>query len=121
MPFPREAYEAAIREAGLGVEASLRAFDRACETAVAELGAATPAPPPPGPTALKRLPELCAVGNPGFDALVERARLGLPKAAHGMAAAGLARVVDFQDAAYGGEYLDRVQPFTEIEATSGNA
>src|SRR6266481_5475336 len=48
LPFPREAYEAAIRDAGLGVEASLRAFGRAHDAALAELRAPTPAPPHTG-------------------------------------------------------------------------
>src|SRR5262249_4446332 len=44
LPFPREAYETTIREAGLGVEASLRAFARAYDTALAERRSPTPAP-----------------------------------------------------------------------------
>ena len=40
LPFPREAYEAAIRDAGLGVEASLRAFGRAHDAALAEFNVA---------------------------------------------------------------------------------
>ena len=118
LPFPREAYEAAIREAGLGVEASLRAFARAHDAAVAELRAPTPAPPPSTGAALKRIPRLQPIGDKEFDALVERART-FPEPAHGMIAAGLARVVDFQDVAYGDEYLDRLEPFIalEVEAT----
>src|SRR5260370_5586057 len=46
LPFPRPAYEATIREAGLGVAASLRAFDRRYETALAEQHSGTPAAPP---------------------------------------------------------------------------
>src|SRR6202008_4113999 len=38
-----------------------------------------------------------------------------------MIAAGLARVVDFQDVAYGRDYLDLVESFAEIEARSVNA
>src|SRR5215475_6558076 len=45
LPFPRAAYESAIRDAGLGVEASLRAFARAHDAAIAELRKPTPAPP----------------------------------------------------------------------------
>jgi indolepyruvate ferredoxin oxidoreductase beta subunit len=114
LPFPRDAYEAAIRSAGLGVEASLRAFARAHDAAVAELRAPSPAPPPHTGAALKRLPTLQPIGDAGFDALVERARR-FPQAAHGMIAAGLARVVDFQDLAYGSEYLDRLQAFADVE------
>jgi indolepyruvate ferredoxin oxidoreductase beta subunit len=111
LPFPRAAYESAIREAGLGVEASLRAFARAYDAAVTELK--SPAPRVGAPT--KEFPELRPIGDAGFDALVERARK-LPEPVHGMVAAGLARVVDFQDVAYGQQYLDRLDAFAEMSA-----
>jgi len=113
LPFPREAYESTIREAGLGVEASLRAFGRAYDAAGAELRA--PTPPPRTGAALKRFPALRPIGDAAFDALVARARREFPAAAHPMIAAGLARVVDFQDVAYGAEYLDRLKSFADIE------
>jgi indolepyruvate ferredoxin oxidoreductase beta subunit len=113
LPFPRAAYESTIREAGLGVEASLRAFARAYEAAVAELNSPTPTPRVSAPA--KEFPELRPIGKAGFDALVERARK-LPEPVYGMVAAGLARVVDFQDVAYGREYLDRVDAFAELSA-----
>jgi indolepyruvate ferredoxin oxidoreductase, beta subunit len=119
LPFARSAYEATIQEAGLGVAASLRAFDRAYEAALAEQRSATPAVPPPNSASLKRLPDLRPIGEAGFDALVERARSRLAEPTHGMVAAGLARVVDFQDVAYGREYLDLLEPFADIEARSG--
>ena len=118
LPFERDAYEATIRSAGLGVEASLRAFGRAYETAVAELRSPAPAPPPRTGAALKRFPELKPIGDAGFDALNERARRDFPEPAHRMIAAGLRRVVDFQDLAYGAEYLDRLRPFAAIEAVA---
>ncbi|MBL6652043.1 MAG: indolepyruvate oxidoreductase subunit beta family protein [Reyranella sp.] len=114
LPFPREAYEAAIREAGLGVEASLRAFGRAYDAAIAERRTPTPPPPRTGAT-LKHFPELQTIGDAAYDALVERVRRDFPQAAHRMIAAGLARVVDFQDVAYGAEYLDRLKPFADID------
>ncbi len=120
LPFPREAYEAAIREGGLGVEPSLRAFARAYDQAVAEQKTPTPAPPPRTGAALKQFPKLLPIGDVGFDALVERARK-FPEPAHGMVAAGLARVVDFQDVAYGVEYLDRLQPFTNVDVLTAAA
>jgi indolepyruvate ferredoxin oxidoreductase beta subunit len=113
LPFPRAAYEAAIRKGGVGVEASLRAFGRAYDAAVAELQSPTPAPQRSG-APLKRFPELQPIGDPAFDKLVERARSQIAAPARGMIAAGLARVVDFQDVAYGAEYLDRLTPFAEI-------
>jgi indolepyruvate ferredoxin oxidoreductase beta subunit len=118
LPFPRPAYEATIQAAGLGVAASLRAFARAYEAALAEQRSATPAAPPPTSASLKRFPDLRPIGEAGFDALVERARNRLPKPTHGMVAAGLARVVDFQDVAYGREYLDLLEPFADIELRS---
>ncbi|MGD9883660.1 MAG: indolepyruvate oxidoreductase subunit beta family protein [Reyranella sp.] len=120
LPYPRAAYEATIRATGLGVEASLRAFDRAHEAAENERR--TPTAPPARPTGgsvKKKLPALGPVGDAWFDTLVERARK-LPAAAHGMVAAGLARVVDFQDVAYGREYLDRVEAFAAIERQSAS-
>ena len=120
LPFPREAYEAAIRDGGLGVEPSLRAFARAYDQAVAEQKAPTPAPPPHTGAALKQFPRLQPIGDEGFDALVERAAK-FPEPAHGMIAAGLARVVDFQDVAYGAEYLDRLQPFADINVLTAAA
>jgi len=113
LPFPRAAYESTIREAGLGVEASLRAFGRACDAAVEELK--SPSPAPQRNVARKVFPELTPIGDAGFDALVERARK-LPQPVHGIVAAGLARVVDFQDVAYGREYLDRVDAFAAFGA-----
>jgi indolepyruvate ferredoxin oxidoreductase beta subunit len=116
LPFERGAYEGTIRSAGLGVEASLRAFGRAYETAIAELRSPAPEPLPRTAAALKRFPELQPIGDAGFDTLSERARREFTQSAHRMIAAGLRRVVDFQDLAYGAEYLDRLKPFAAIEA-----
>jgi indolepyruvate ferredoxin oxidoreductase beta subunit len=121
LPFPRAAYETTICEAGLGVEASLRAFGRAYDTAVTELRLPTPAAPPRPAKTLKRFPELRPMGDAGFDALVARARTELPEPAYRMVAAGLARVVDFQDVAYGAEYLDHLKPLADTEAAAGSA
>lgn len=100
LPFPREAYEATIRHAGIGIEASLRGFARGYEQAGAGLPASWQASQP------KAQPGLTPVGNAGFDALVARAAAEFPAPCHDMIAAGLARVVDFQDVAYGHDYLD---------------
>src|SRR5260370_30102275 len=113
LPFPRPAYEATIQAAGLGVAASLRAFDRAYEAAFAEQRSGMPAVPPPTSASLKRLPNLLPIGEAGFDALVEAARSRLPEPTHGMGAAGLARVGDFPAGAYGPEYLDLLEPFAD--------
>jgi indolepyruvate ferredoxin oxidoreductase beta subunit len=97
LPFPHEAYEATIRAAGLGIEASLRGF-----TASYERATNPPKPeaaaPPPGPA-------LQPIGDKAYDPLVTRALSEFPAAVHATLAAGLQRVVDFQDCAYGAEYL----------------
>jgi indolepyruvate ferredoxin oxidoreductase beta subunit len=99
LPFPREAFEATIRAAGVGVEPSLRAFALGFEHAL------TPATAP-RPIAEKRFRPLTPIGHAGYDALIARAAAEFPPAAHDMVTAGLQRVVDFQDLAYGHEYLD---------------
>ncbi|MFN3938029.1 MAG: indolepyruvate oxidoreductase subunit beta family protein [Gemmobacter sp.] len=103
LPFPREAFEAAIRAGGKGVEASLRAFAAGYDAAQ---GKAAPAAPTP------RLTSAPAVRGPealvrDWQALVARLD-ALPAPVRDLAGPGLRKVVDFQDCAYGAEYLDRV-------------
>jgi indolepyruvate ferredoxin oxidoreductase beta subunit len=122
LPFPRGAFERTIRAAGIGIEASLRTFARAYDRAEAELRAPGKPTPPAAGAPGKRFPKLEPIGDAGYDALISEARDRLPEAAHPMAAAGLARVVDFQDVDYGREYLGLVASFAEIERqTAGNA
>jgi indolepyruvate ferredoxin oxidoreductase beta subunit len=47
---------------------------------------------------------------------LERIRAQYPRAAWDWLGEGLARVVDWQDVAYGAEYLDRVAPFAQRDA-----
>lgn len=103
LPFPLEAFRAAIAKGGKGAEASLRAFDAGYTAArqgvPEEPTAAKPAPT--GPDGPKKL-----VAE--WQALVARADR-LPDGAAEMARAGLQKVVDFQTLAYGRAYLDRVE------------
>jgi indolepyruvate ferredoxin oxidoreductase, beta subunit len=103
LPFGRAAYEAAIRAGGKGVEGSLRAFNAGFD---AVQGAASPAPVP------VRNKSVMAMGRAGqmteWAALSERAAKFPPPVAE-MALVGLRKVVDFQDLAYGAEYLSRVE------------
>lgn len=104
LPFPREAFEGAIRAAGKGVEASLRAFGAGFGAAQAGVH---PAPAPTAPGAPPR-PQGPAKLIAGWAAL--EARLAaLPAPVRPMATAGLRKVVGFQDIAYGADYLDRVE------------
>ena len=105
LPFPRAAFEAAIRKGGKGVEASLRAFDVGYKAAQeGEARAPKPATPAPKPDTPQGPARLVAE----WQALVTRADK-LPGEAAAMARAGLKKVVEFQDLAYARAYLDRVE------------
>jgi indolepyruvate ferredoxin oxidoreductase beta subunit len=105
LPFERADFERAIRAGGVGSEASLRAF--------AAGYAAADGPAPDGlPTALRPLAGHAAPRGPaaliaGWQVLATRAG-GLPPPVRDMALAGLRKVVDFQDLAYGADYLARL-------------
>ena len=117
LPFPRAAFEATIAKGGRGVEASLRAFAEAHEAAVSGSPPAERAETGDGPGA----PQGPAAQMEAWNALENRAA-ALPEPVRAMARAGLRKVVDFQDPAYGGEYLDRLAPFVEADdAGSGFA
>ena len=100
LPFPRAAFEAAIRASGKGVEPSLRAFNVGYDaaqgaTAAGPVLAPTKASGPKGP---KRL-------QAEWQGLQARAHQ-LPDEVVEMALAGLHKVVAFQDLRYGEAYLD---------------
>ncbi|TAN17605.1 MAG: indolepyruvate oxidoreductase subunit beta family protein [Rhizobiaceae bacterium] len=105
LPFPRESFEETIRASGRGVEASLRAFGRACETAakgeVAD-DAASPSPARPIEEATGS-PRLVRAWRQILDRIAK-----LPAAVQEMARFGAQKVVDYQDPEYGMEYLDRL-------------
>lgn len=105
LPFEREAFEEAIRKGGTGVETSLKAFGAAYEIAQGAEndfdGAQQAAPEKTlvtGPNALMQ----------DWQILQDRL-VNLPSEVQEMAAAGLRKVVDYQDIAYGIAYLDQVE------------
>ncbi|KIN77116.1 indolepyruvate ferredoxin oxidoreductase beta subunit [Sulfitobacter mediterraneus] len=103
LPFPRAAFEEAICAGGKGVEASLRGFAAGYDAAQGDEVAAVSAPVEAaggkvnGPAALMK----------EWQTLMARIA-AMPGPVQDMAKAGLAKVVDFQDCAYGGEYLDHL-------------
>ena len=115
LPFPRMAFEDAIRSGGVGVEASLKAFAAAVAETQRE------ARPEPAPKRVeKHLPSLPdAVGVPVLDILLRRVRTEFAAPAHPMLYAGVRALVDFQDADYAHEYLDLLAPLRELEARHG--
>ena len=113
LPFPRESFEEAIRASGRGVEASLRAFTQGYEAARGTgLPAALPEATAPAPLPAPLAPETLARD---WEALESRAA-ALPEAARSMALAGLRKVVDFQDIAYGSDYLNRLEQVLALDS-----
>ena len=102
LPFDRAAFEEAIRAGGKGVEPSLKAF--AVGYDVAQKGVTledtTIAP-------VEQRLEGPQDHLGAWEKLTARAG-ALPEPVRPMALAGLEKVVDFQDCAYGAAYLDRL-------------
>ncbi len=112
LPFDAASFENVIRAGGRGVEASLTAF-RAGHNGPDESAEDTAAPQPAA-TATGPENEL-AIWNSNV-ARIEGFATGLQD----IARAGLVKTTDFQDAAYGSEYLDRLKPFTESGEGDGD-
>jgi indolepyruvate ferredoxin oxidoreductase beta subunit len=116
LPFNRAAFEATIRTAGVGVNASLAAFAAGYDV-VATPPAVTTATPPTEP--------LMVGGTPAEQAALAQAiqRIAAcPAAAQPMLRHGLHRVIDYQDVAYGHEYLDRMDRILALDnAAEGHA
>jgi indolepyruvate ferredoxin oxidoreductase beta subunit len=114
LPFPRVAYEQAIRFGTKGANASLKAFDAAYRRA-RDSGRETPRV---GPS--KRLEDLPREArHPDLDRLVARIRADFPGSLRPILFAGTKRVVDFQDPAYGSEYLDCVGSLYALDRANG--
>ena len=111
LPFPRAAYEAAIRAGGKGAEPSLRGFaagfTRVHEPPLVE-AKPQPAAVPPQPT-----------GVPAVDALQDRIARTLPPPAQAMARIGAARLLDYQDIRYAEEYLDQLDAMAALDRQLG--
>ena len=117
LPFPREAFEAVIAAGGKGIAPSLAAFAAGFEHA---RGGAVAAPL--ARTPLKRFePMPATAGHPALDALLGRVAREFPSAVQPMLFAGVKRLVDFQDPAYAGEYLDRIAKILTLDERAGGA
>ena len=105
LPFSRDSFEATIRSGGKGIKASLRAFHEAFDAALA------PAPTKPAdakPVTTYAVPEGPEKLTQRYREFLARIDDEMPAEARDMARAGLAKVVEFQDLAYGDEYLGRL-------------
>jgi indolepyruvate ferredoxin oxidoreductase beta subunit len=108
LPFTRARFEDAIRRGGVGVDASLAAFDvgyrRASVTEVSDAVAA------PGATKL----------GPALRELDGRIGKEFPPAVHDVLRAAIQRLADYQDVAYAAEYLDRLGGIGTLDAQHGD-
>ena len=111
LPFPRPAFEAAIRRGGVGVNSSLAAFGAGFEAARA--GEATIA------AGTERDHETNPAAPPVRDLLrgVERDFSG---EARPIVAAGVERLNDYQDIDYAKDFLARLQRFRDLEQRHGD-
>jgi indolepyruvate ferredoxin oxidoreductase, beta subunit len=111
LPFPRESYEHTIAASGRGIKASLVAFAGAFEQARGE-GRPAPAPKPAAvPARSISGPERLLREWRQLQARVD----AYPEPLRDMAARGLRKVVDYQDLAYGAEYLDRLDQAVALD------
>jgi indolepyruvate ferredoxin oxidoreductase beta subunit len=109
LPFPRAAFEAAIRRGQVGVNSSLAAFGGGFEAAHSR-DAAIPAP--------------AAVGagdvSPAVRELLSEARRDYSGEALEVVTAAVVRLNDYQDTDYAKEFLARLARFQEIERRWGD-
>jgi indolepyruvate ferredoxin oxidoreductase beta subunit len=104
LPFPREAFEAAVRRGGVGVETSLAAFASGFDAARA--ATADGAPLPAAVNAPARRP---TVLGPRLRAHEARIVAEFPTEAHEVLRAGVLRLADWQDEAHAAAYLERLR------------
>lgn len=107
LPFAKTDFRAAIERGGLGVKASLRAFESAFEATEALPPSPLPLPLPSAVADAPPLPDALP-DAPRWRAVQQRLRSDFPPALQPMLALGARRCAEFQDEAYAGLYLDRM-------------
>ena len=112
LPFRKTVFESVIKKSGIAVATNLAAFEDACR--LAETGDS-------GSAAQRSAPQLSAVPvqarSPKLQPLLDRVRrLAVPL--QPLTLEGARRAIDYQDPAYAGLYLDRVERIAAIDAAS---
>ncbi len=102
LPFPREAFRAAIEAEGKMVEANLTGFDGGYQAAI---NSHKPQKQKPAEAIIPARPN-----TPEGEALVRRIN-ALPEAAREYALAGARKLLDYQDMAYASDYLTMLEGF----------
>lgn len=106
LPFPKEAYEEAIRKSGIAVATNLAAFAEACQRA--DRGE-EPAPSAVAPADIPR-----HARSPELQPLLDRLHR-LPAASRALALEGLRRTIDYQDPEYAALYLSRLERISTLD------
>src|SRR5436305_3383128 len=111
LPFPRMAFEAAIRRGQVGVERSLAAFAAGFEAAqsggVAVLAAAS-------------IDQHTRAAPRGLRDLLDAAARDFTGEARAIVLVAIERLADYQDTSYARQFLARLARFQEIERQHGN-
>jgi indolepyruvate ferredoxin oxidoreductase beta subunit len=119
LPFPRQAFEGAIRRGGVGIKASLGAFTAGFEavTNAAEApkpGAATLPPPTLDGQDADVTSSKPAAHKPIPAELLREAE-AFPSSARPLVRAGIERTADYQGLGYARLYLDRLAPIVQAD------
>jgi indolepyruvate ferredoxin oxidoreductase beta subunit len=119
LPFPRQAFEAAIKRGGKGIQASLAAFTAGFEAATA--GAATvktraanlPPPTLDGQDSDERPTKASPHKSIPAELLAEADTF--PQSARAIIRVGIERTADYQGLSYARLYLDRLAPVAQAD------
>jgi len=107
LPVPAESYEHAIRAQGIAVEPNLAGFRLGLS--FAGPGVAPELPATPGKRHNTR-----SAGE-----IEHRARTAFPAGTHDVVIEAVRRLVEYQDPAYAGRYLDRLEAVLDAERSAG--
>ena len=117
LPFDAASFEATVKRAGVGGDASVHAWRAGMEAV--QRPVQRDAPADPMATAPRPLPARAAC--PQVEPLRARIERSFPHEAHAMLGAGLQRVLEYQDIDYGTEYLDRLADLHAVALRCGGA
>ena len=112
LPFPRQAFEAAITRGGVGIKTSLAAFTAGFEAVTGASSAAVTSAQVPA--AATSAPQTGATHRPIPADLLVRAD-AFPEAARAIIRAGIERTADYQGLDYARLYLDRLSAVAKAD------
>ena len=117
LPFPRESYEQTIAASGRGIKASLDAFAGAFERARGDRACREPMPRRSRHAALawRAGSQVVRTACCRAGGVCKHGSTPIPSRCATWRRAGLKKVVDYQDLAYGGEYLDRLDQAVALD------